>query len=109
VAKERLSEEDRSRVYDNIKVTIELADVAAADFVIEAIPESLEMKIDLIQKLNQLMDKDQAILATNTSSISITKLASVYQRPERFVGMHFMNPGTILVYILYFSTCHEAR
>jgi len=65
--------------------------VQSADFIIEAIPEKLVLKRELFRELDGLC-KQEAILATNTSTISITELASLTQKPQRFIGMHFMNP-----------------
>jgi 3-hydroxybutyryl-CoA dehydrogenase len=65
------------------------------DFVVEAIIENLEIKQQVLKKLDQLL-KPEAIIASNTSSISITKLANTTQRPDKVIGMHFMNPVPVM-------------
>jgi 3-hydroxybutyryl-CoA dehydrogenase len=62
-----------------------------ADFVIEAVPERIQLKIDLFQKID-LLCRDEVIFASNTSALSITEMAAVTRRPRRFIGMHFFNP-----------------
>ena len=74
-----------------IKTTTKLADVAQCDIVIEAATENEQVKKDILKALSGQLKKG-AIIATNTSSISITRLAAVTDRPEKFIGMHFMNP-----------------
>jgi 3-hydroxybutyryl-CoA dehydrogenase len=88
-----------SEVQRNAVIQIELTgdlDVAAnADLVIEAATEKLELKLDLFRRLDRLA-KEDAILASNTSSISITRVAAVTARPEQVIGMHFMNPVPLM-------------
>lgn len=72
--------------------------VSNADLVIEAATENIDTKLSLFQELDQLC-KQEAILASNTSSISITKLASVTNRPDRVIGMHFMNPVPVMILV----------
>jgi 3-hydroxybutyryl-CoA dehydrogenase len=79
----------------NIKTGITLEGVASADLVIEAASENPELKLKLFRDLDQLA-KPGAILATNTSSISITKIAAVTRHPENVIGMHFMNPVPLM-------------
>ena len=75
-----------------ITTTTDIEEAAkAADFVIEAIPEKLEFKKELFRQLDELC-KGEAIFATNTSTLSITEMASVTKRPDKFIGMHFINP-----------------
>lgn len=93
VAKSKLSESEKSEAIARITTTDHLPDLADADFYIEAVSENLELKQDLFRQLNEVIKLENAIVASNTSSISITKLAASYRRPDRFVGMHFMNPG----------------
>jgi 3-hydroxybutyryl-CoA dehydrogenase len=95
VKKEKLSESDSRAARGRIASGIELRGAADADFVVEAILESTEAKSALFRELDELTRSD-AILASNTSSISITKLAATTRRPDRFIGMHFMNPVPVM-------------
>jgi 3-hydroxybutyryl-CoA dehydrogenase len=74
------------------------ADLRGADLVIEAATENLELKLRILKQLDELVSTD-TILATNTSSISITQLAAVVKRPERFIGMHFFNPVPVMALV----------
>lgn len=96
VAKEKISIHDRENTIKNIITFSSMADgVKDADFVIEAATENVELKCKIFQELDKLC-KPTAILATNTSSISVTKIASHTQRPEKVIGMHFMNPVPVM-------------
>lgn len=95
VDKERLALDEKQQIVSRIKPTKELADLGDVDFVVEAITEDLTVKVDLFRRLDQTVRPD-VILASNTSSISITKLAAVTSRPDRFIGMHFMNPVPVM-------------
>lgn len=75
----------------NIKASLDFADVADADLIIEALSEDMETKKDQLRKLDGIV-KEDAILATNTSSLSITELANETKRPEKVIGLHFFNP-----------------
>jgi 3-hydroxybutyryl-CoA dehydrogenase len=81
-----------------IGTTIDLEDFAACDFIIEAVPEDEQLKLDLFRKLDRIATPE-AILASNTSSISITRLAGVTERPEKVIGMHFMNPVPVMTLV----------
>jgi 3-hydroxybutyryl-CoA dehydrogenase len=94
VAKGVITEEQRNAAL-NIKTGITLEGVASTDLVIEAASENPELKLKLFRDLDQLA-KPGAILATNTSSISITKIAAVTRHPENVIGMHFMNPVPLM-------------
>jgi 3-hydroxybutyryl-CoA dehydrogenase len=94
VAKGVITEEQRNAAL-NIKTGITLEDVASTDLVIEAASENPELKLKLFRDLDQLA-KPGTILATNTSSISITKIAAVTRHPENVIGMHFMNPVPLM-------------
>jgi 3-hydroxybutyryl-CoA dehydrogenase len=93
--KGKLSAEEASRARARISSGIDLAGAKDADIVVEAIIEDTRAKQDLFREIDSLV-RPEAILATNTSSISITKLAAVTSRPERFIGMHFMNPVPVM-------------
>jgi 3-hydroxybutyryl-CoA dehydrogenase len=95
VDKARLSGEDKQQIIARIRITTELDDLRDCDFIIEAITESLEAKSAVFLYLDKLTPPE-VILASNTSSISITKLAAVTSRPDRFIGMHFMNPVPVM-------------
>lgn len=95
VAKARLSEEEKGAVISRIAVTTDFADLREAAIVIEAVTESFAVKSAVFSALDGLMNPD-AILASNTSSISITKLAAVTNRPDKVIGMHFMNPVPVM-------------
>ena len=96
VAKSSISEELKLETLDSITTFPSLSDgVAGVDLVIEAATENLEVKLDIFRSLDKLCSED-TILATNTSSISITQIAAVTQNPEKVIGMHFMNPVPIM-------------
>src|SRR5579863_6507869 len=87
----RFKLEDRDRLLRRIEITHRLEDLATADFVLEAVVENEDAKIALFQKLDKICPPD-VIFASNTSSISITRMAARTSRADRFIGMHFMNP-----------------
>ncbi|HTY54563.1 MAG TPA: 3-hydroxybutyryl-CoA dehydrogenase [Candidatus Binataceae bacterium] len=91
VQRGRFKPEERDRVMRRIRATTKMEDLAQADFVIEAIAEMEEAKIELFKKLDKICPPD-VIFASNTSSISITRMGARTTRADRFIGMHFMNP-----------------
>ncbi len=96
VAKERISEQDKAQALSNIKTYTSLKEgVETADLVIEAATENESLKLKIFADMDEHAPSG-AILATNTSSISITKLAAATQRPNKVIGMHFMNPVPIM-------------
>lgn len=96
VAKERISEADKTATLKNIKPFTALKDgVKGVDLVVEAATENMEIKLKIFKQLDEICAKN-TILASNTSSISITKIGSVTKRPEQVIGMHFMNPVPIM-------------
>ncbi len=96
VAKEKISKEKSDQSLENITVTTDLQEaVFDADLVVEAASENVDIKISLFKQLDEIC-KDDCILATNTSSISITKIAAATKRPEQVIGMHFMNPVPVM-------------
>jgi 3-hydroxybutyryl-CoA dehydrogenase len=95
VEKGKLSAGDRDAVLGRIKAARSLDDCAGADLAIEAIVENEGVKKELFRKLDGLL-RPEAILASNTSSISITALAASTRRPEKFIGMHWMNPPPVM-------------
>jgi 3-hydroxybutyryl-CoA dehydrogenase len=98
VKKGKLPEAEKQAVLGRIEATTEVGALAAADFAVEAVPEQLELKVRLLQDVDVVL-KPGAILASNTSSISITQLAAQTSRPERFIGMHFMNPVPVMTLV----------
>ena len=94
VSRGKLSEHDRDVIVGRIAFTTNRGDLAGADLVIEAIPERLEWKLDLVADLDAILDRD-AIIATNTSSLSITTIAAASAHPERVAGLHFFNPAPV--------------
>jgi 3-hydroxybutyryl-CoA dehydrogenase len=98
VEKGRLPAADRAATLDRIAATTDLAAVAAAELVIEAVIENLETKRALFAELDGLTPPS-AILASNTSSISITKLGAATRRPDKVIGMHFMNPVPLMALV----------
>jgi 3-hydroxybutyryl-CoA dehydrogenase len=95
ITRGKRTEKEKSRALSLLSETADLKKVAGADLVIEAIVENEAAKADLFRKLDSLCDP-RAIFASNTSSISITRLAAVTGRPDRFIGMHFMNPVPVM-------------
>jgi 3-hydroxybutyryl-CoA dehydrogenase len=95
VDKERLNSDEKQSVLGRIKVTTDLEAFSEAAFVIEAVTENLEVKTEVFKALDHISPAD-AILASNTSSISITKLGAVTKRPDKVIGMHFMNPVPVM-------------
>jgi 3-hydroxybutyryl-CoA dehydrogenase len=98
VKKGRISEADKPAVLARIDATTDTAKLAAADFVVEAVPEQLDLKVRVLKEADAVL-RPGAILASNTSSISITQLAAQTSRPERFIGMHFMNPVPVMALV----------
>jgi 3-hydroxybutyryl-CoA dehydrogenase len=90
-AKGKLSAAQVEAIHENIRGVVPLEELKACDVVLESAPEDLELKRDLFTRLDEILTED-AILASNTSSLSITKLASFTRRPSHVVGMHFFNP-----------------
>ncbi len=95
VAKERMTQEDANSARDRISTSIDRSSCADADLVVEAVPEILNLKVSIFKELDEIC-KPGCILATNTSSISISEIASATNRPDRVIGMHFMNPVPIM-------------
>lgn len=95
VDKERLTADGKAEILGRIATTTGLESFSEADIVVEAITEDLAVKTDLFRSLDRIA-RPGVILASNTSSISITKLAASTSRPERFIGMHFMNPVPVM-------------
>jgi 3-hydroxybutyryl-CoA dehydrogenase len=95
VSKERITKEQMDSTLANIKLTTVFEDVADCDLVIEAISEDMAVKRDTFKKLDDVC-KEDTILATNTSSLSITEIANSTNRPDKVIGMHFFNPVPVM-------------
>lgn len=96
VVKEKITEAEKSATLERIKIETDLpVAVQHADLVVEAATENVDLKLSIFKSLDA-HTKDDCILATNTSSISITKIAAVCKRPELVIGMHFMNPVPVM-------------
>jgi len=95
VEKGQLSPDAREQALARLRITTDLADLADCDVVIEAAFEDLAVKHELFRALEAVVG-DDAILATNTSALSVTEIAAVLERPERAVGMHFFNPAPLM-------------
>jgi 3-hydroxybutyryl-CoA dehydrogenase len=98
VKKGKLNEADKPGVLARLKPVTDMGAIAAADFVVEAVPEKIEIKRAVLSEADRLL-RPEVILTSNTSSISMTTLAAMTKRPERFVGMHFMNPVPMMVLV----------
>lgn len=95
IKKQALTEEQKTQLLSLIKTTSSLQDLKDCDIVIEAATENIDLKLKIFKDLDQVVKKE-ALLVSNTSSISITKIASVTSRPEKVAGMHFMNPVPLM-------------
>ena len=95
VKKEKISEEQKNNTLSNIKSSLDMNDVKDSDLVVEAATENFDVKRKIFVALDQICKAD-AILASNTSSISITEIAAFTKRPDKVIGMHFMNPVPIM-------------
>jgi 3-hydroxybutyryl-CoA dehydrogenase len=95
VSKERMTQDDADAARARISTSIDRADCADCDLVVEAVPEILELKQSIFAELDGIC-KPETILASNTSSISISTIAEATNRPDRVIGMHFMNPVPIM-------------
>lgn len=93
--KGKITSEDKEKAIARIRTTTKLEDMSMVDFVIEAASEIEELKLDIFKRLDTICSKD-IILSTNTSSIPITRIAAATKRPDKVIGMHFMNPAPVM-------------
>jgi 3-hydroxybutyryl-CoA dehydrogenase len=98
VKKGKVVEGEKSKIQGRIHTTTDLSQVARADFAVEAVPERLDLKLAVLREADRLL-RPEVILASNTSSISVTTLAAATGRPDRFIGMHFMNPVPVMTLV----------
>jgi 3-hydroxybutyryl-CoA dehydrogenase len=98
VEKNRLTEDERQQALGRLKTRTLVEDLREADFILEAVTENFEVKVGVFRSLERIVRAryPQAVFATNTSSISITRLAAATQRPAHFVGLHFFNPVPVM-------------
>ncbi len=94
----RIAEAEKETVFGRLQPVTDMAAIAAADFVVEAVPEKLEIKRAVLGEADGVL-RPEVIIASNTSSISMTALAALTKRPDRFVGMHFMNPVPVMALV----------
>ena len=95
VSKGKITEDQKNEMLSRVSFTLELADAKDCDLVVEAAIEVLDVKKDIFKELDTIC-KPETILASNTSSISITEIGAVTKRPEQVIGMHFFNPATVM-------------
>jgi 3-hydroxybutyryl-CoA dehydrogenase len=98
IAKGKVPAADRNSILSRLQAVTDMAAIAKADFAVEAVPEKLEIKRAVLTEADRIL-RPEVILASNTSSISITALAALTSRPDRFAGMHFMNPVPVMVLV----------
>ncbi|MEP7034506.1 MAG: 3-hydroxybutyryl-CoA dehydrogenase [Actinomycetota bacterium] len=94
----KLSEQEQVELHERVRFSSDLEDLAECDLVVEAVPEHLDLKREIFAKLDLIVRPD-AILATNTSSLSVTEISVATLNPRRFVGMHFFNPAQVLKFV----------
>ncbi|CAG8713951.1 6681_t:CDS:2, partial [Funneliformis mosseae] len=95
IVKNRITRDKATETKSRITTTTSISEFSTMDFIIEAIPEDVDLKREIFAKLDQITS-DDTILATNTSSISITKIAAATKKPAKVIGMHFLNPVPIM-------------
>ena len=95
ILKGKMTEDEKEATLQRLYTTVKMEDFGKCDFVIEAAVENIPLKWEIFRKLDEVTQK-QAILASNTSSISITRIASVTKKPDRVIGMHFFNPAPVM-------------
>jgi 3-hydroxybutyryl-CoA dehydrogenase len=98
VKKGKITEAEKGTVLERLVPVMDMGGIAAADFVVEAVPEKMEIKRAVLGEADRIL-RPEVIIASNTSSISVTTLGGLTKRPDRFVGMHFMNPVPVMVLV----------
>jgi 3-hydroxybutyryl-CoA dehydrogenase len=98
IKKGKIAEAEKGSVLRRLQPVTDIAAIATADFVVEAVPEKMEIKRAVLGEADGIL-RAEVIIASNTSSISMTTLAALTKRPDRFVGMHFMNPVPVMVLV----------
>jgi 3-hydroxybutyryl-CoA dehydrogenase len=95
IKKEKMTADEKATLLGNITATTNMEDMSGCDLIVEAVTENIDLKLELFKKLDSIA-KPEALLCSNTSSISITKIAACTSRPEKVAGMHFMNPVPLM-------------
>ncbi|MBQ2679420.1 MAG: 3-hydroxybutyryl-CoA dehydrogenase [Firmicutes bacterium] len=95
VSKGKMDQAEADKIMSNVSTTVDLAPLADCDLIVEAILENVQIKKDTFAELDKIC-KPETIFASNTSSISITEIASATKRTDKFIGMHFFNPATVM-------------
>jgi len=95
VERERITEDEKTSALENLQTSTNLADGSDCDLFIEAVVEKIDVKKKVFQSLDEIA-KEEALFASNTSSLPITEMAAATKRPEQFIGMHFMNPVPVM-------------
>ncbi|MCC7402933.1 MAG: 3-hydroxybutyryl-CoA dehydrogenase [Bdellovibrionales bacterium] len=98
IKKEKMTEAEKGQLLSRIQTTTDMQTLKSCDFVVEAATENVDLKLKIFRQLDEVCGPE-TLLASNTSSISITKIASVTRRPEKVCGMHFMNPVPLMVLV----------
>ncbi len=98
IKKEKMDESEKESLLGNIQATTDMTALKTCDFVVEAATENVELKLNIFRKLDEVCSPE-TLLVSNTSSISVTKIASVTRRPEKVCGMHFMNPVPLMILV----------
>ena len=107
VSKGKITEDQKNEMLSRVSFTLELADAKDCDLVVEAAIEVLDVKKDIFKELDTIC-KPETILASNTSSISITEIGAVTKRPEQVIGMHFFNPATVMKLVEVIRGAHPS-
>ncbi len=95
VKKEKLEDKEKKEILNRINTTTEYENIKEVNIVIEAVPENIEIKKEVFKELDKVLNQD-VIIASNTSALSLTELATVTSRPEKVLGIHFFNPVTVM-------------
>src|SRR5450631_1721071 len=98
VSRGKLTEQEQTELHARVRCTTDLADLAECDLVVEAVPEHLDLKREIFAQLDEIV-KPEAILVTNTSSLSVTEISVATEHPRRVVGMHFFNPAQVQKFV----------
>jgi len=98
IKKGKVAEAEKPKILGRIHPTTDMTPLGRADFAVEAVPERLELKLAVLEEADKVL-RPEIILASNTSSISVTALAAATSRPDHFLGMHFMNPVPVMVLV----------
>jgi 3-hydroxybutyryl-CoA dehydrogenase len=107
VAKGKMTEDEKKNILDHMSFTVDMACLADVDLVVEAILERMDIKKSTFAELDKIC-KSETIFASNTSSLSITEIASATKRPDRCIGMHFFNPATVMKLIEVIRGAHTS-